>query len=53
VTDQSLDSYRQSVKEKIDKRYATLKKNVYFYLCYTHLELQDFNQAIKYGEILL
>jgi tetratricopeptide (TPR) repeat protein len=53
VTNQSLESYREGVQEKIEKRYSTLRKNVYFYLCYTFLELQDFNQAIKYGEILL
>ena len=35
------------------KKYASLIKNVHFYLCYLFLETTDYINAIKHGQILL
>jgi hypothetical protein len=48
-----LEKYHEKVEKRINKKYATLTKNVYFYLCYVSLELMDFHNCTKYGEILL
>ncbi|MFO0116243.1 MAG: hypothetical protein ACK521_00995 [bacterium] len=48
-----LDKFNASVTQKISKKYAALTKNVYFYLCYVHLELMDFQTCVKQGQMLL
>ena len=48
-----LEKYHQTVNARVAKKYAYLTKNVYFYLCYAHLELMDFNSCIKNGSYLL
>ena len=48
-----LDKFNASVTQKISKKYAALTKNVYFYLCYVHLELMDFPSCVKQGQQLL
>ena len=41
------------MKARIEKKYETLIKNVHFYLCYLFLEIQDFKNCLKHGEILI
>jgi hypothetical protein len=39
VTTTDLDKYNLLVKQKVEKKYVTLIRNVYFYLTYIYLEL--------------
>lgn len=48
-----LEKYQEKVEKRINKKYATLTKNVYFYLCFVCLELMDFHNCAKFGEKLL
>lgn len=52
-THDELSSYNKSVKQRVEKKYETLMKNVNFYLCYLFLEVNDFRNSIKHGEILI
>ena len=52
VTTTDLDKYNLLVKQKVEKKYTNLIRNVYFYLTYICLELQDFHNCIKYGQLL-
>ena len=52
-THDDLSSYNKSVEQRIKKKYETLIKNVHFYLCYLFLEVNDFRNAIKHGEIVI
>lgn len=53
TTHEDLASYNTTVKERVEKKYETLTKNVHFYLCYLFLETGDYRNAIKHGRILL
>ena len=45
--------YNQSVRERVEVKYETLTKNVHFYLTYLFLEVGDFTNALKHGQIVL
>ena len=53
ATHDDLSTYNKGVKQRIEKKYETLIKNVHFYLCYLFLEVNDFRNAIKHGEIVI
>lgn len=53
ATHDDLNSYNKGVRERIEKKYETLTKNVHFYLCYLFLETGDFRNAVKHGELVL
>jgi hypothetical protein len=50
---QQINQYNQSHKSQVEKKYQTMVKNIYFYLCYTHLELNDYAGCIRNGNELL
>ena len=52
-THDDLSAYNKSVKQRIEKKYETLIKNVHFYLCYLFLEVADYRNCIKHGEVLI
>ena len=39
VTSPDLDKYNSIVRQKVEKKYAALTRNVYFYLTYISLDL--------------
>ena len=51
-THDDLSAYNKGVEQRIKKKYETLIKNVHFYLCYLFLEVNDYRNSIKHGEIL-
>lgn len=53
ATHEDLASFNTSVKTRIEKKYETLIKNVHFYLSYLFLEMSDYRNAIKHGQIML
>ena len=53
TTQEELVTYNESVEKRINAKYATLIKNVHFYLTYLFLELGDYRNAVKHGEQLL
>jgi hypothetical protein len=53
ATNEALSSYNKQVKERIEKKYDTLTKNVHFYLAYLFLETGDYRNAVTHGQIVL
>lgn len=53
ATHEELAAYNRSVKTNIEKKYETLTKNVHFYLTYLFLEIGDFRNAVKHGQLVL
>lgn len=48
-----LNQLKQSINEKIDKKYEILKKNINLHLCYLYLMTYDYNNVIKTGNAIL
>lgn len=46
---QNLSLFNSHHKSQIEKKYQTLVKNIYFYLTYLCLELNDYSGTIRYG----
>ena len=53
ATNDALSTYNIQVKERIEKKYDTLTKNVHFYLAYLFLETGDYRNAVTHGQIVL
>jgi len=52
-THEDLAAYNLGVKQRIEAKYASLIKNVHFYLSYLFLETGDYRNAVKHGELVL
>eukprot|EP00347_Sterkiella_histriomuscorum_P018969 403343469 len=50
---QDLIAYKQQIRQQVDKKYETLKKNILMHLCYAQLLSNDFQSAIKTGNNIL
>ena len=45
----NLNQFNQQHKSQIEKKYQTLVKNIYFYLAYVCLELNDYTGCVRNG----
>lgn len=52
-TPQSVQQFNSTQKSAVEKKYQTMVKNVYFYLCYACLELNDYAGCVRNGQELL
>ena len=52
-THDDLSAFNAGVKERIETKYASLVKNVHFYLSYLFLETGDYRNAVRHAEVVL